>query len=158
MNPDLPLRDIHLPEPISWWPAAPGWWLLLLAVVTFLLFLVFAWRRWREPGLRALALRELALIEGAERAAQYGRLAILLRRVCIALYPREQVAGLSGEAWLDRLAQVSGDERFSEGAGRLLLDSPYRRASEADPGELFALCRAWFKRLPRSVKRKVTLP
>jgi hypothetical protein len=24
------LRDIQLPEPISWWPLAPGWWVLII--------------------------------------------------------------------------------------------------------------------------------
>ena len=43
MNPDiesLPLRDIHLPDAVSWWPPAPGWWLvtgLLLALVVVIL-------------------------------------------------------------------------------------------------------------------------
>lgn len=33
------LRDIHLPDPISWWPPAPGWWILAVIVVTTLFFL-----------------------------------------------------------------------------------------------------------------------
>jgi len=30
MNPDplAPLRPLHLPDQIGWWPPAPGWWLL----------------------------------------------------------------------------------------------------------------------------------
>ena len=29
----LPLRDLHLPEAIGWWPLAPGWWVLLAMLV-----------------------------------------------------------------------------------------------------------------------------
>ena len=25
----IPLRDLHLPDAISWWPLAPGWWLAI---------------------------------------------------------------------------------------------------------------------------------
>ena len=42
----LELRDIHLPDPVSLWPPAPGWWILFaLVVVTILSALI--WRRWR---------------------------------------------------------------------------------------------------------------
>ena len=36
-NPLDQLADIHLPDPVSWWPLAPGWWMLLgLAVSIFI--------------------------------------------------------------------------------------------------------------------------
>ena len=35
----IPLRDLHLPEAISWWPLAPGWWLLIAFAVAACLLL-----------------------------------------------------------------------------------------------------------------------
>jgi len=32
-QPTLNLRDIHLPDPISWWPIAPGWWMIIASVI-----------------------------------------------------------------------------------------------------------------------------
>jgi hypothetical protein len=42
------LRDIQVPEPISWWPPAPGWWLLALVSIIALGYTVFALRRYRR--------------------------------------------------------------------------------------------------------------
>ena len=55
----LPLRDLHLPEAIGWWPLAPGWWVELAIVVVALGY--GAWRmykRWRFHAPRRYALRE----------------------------------------------------------------------------------------------------
>ena len=41
MNPLDQLAPLIDPEPISWWPPAPGWWLLGLAL---LLGLAALWR------------------------------------------------------------------------------------------------------------------
>ncbi|MGH8222486.1 MAG: DUF4381 family protein, partial [Woeseiaceae bacterium] len=35
----IPLRDLHLPEAVGWWPPAPGWWLLIALAVAALLWL-----------------------------------------------------------------------------------------------------------------------
>ncbi len=38
-DPLAQLRDIHLPDPISWWPPAPGWWVLAVVVLALLFFM-----------------------------------------------------------------------------------------------------------------------
>ena len=40
MNPDplAQLRDIHLPEPVGWWPPAPGWWIVALVLLLLIFF------------------------------------------------------------------------------------------------------------------------
>ena len=60
----LPLRDLHLPDAIGWWPLAPGWWVILAIVAAVLGYV--AWRlhkRWLFNAPRRHALRELARFE-----------------------------------------------------------------------------------------------
>ena len=65
MGPDqLPLRDLHLPEPINWWPLAPGWWLVIALVLFALGWLLWqAWRKYQFHAPRRYAIRELATLE-----------------------------------------------------------------------------------------------
>lgn len=133
MDPEqIPLRDLHLPEAIGWWPPAPGWWLLagvLLAALAWVL--VRAWRRWRRERARRLALRELARLRREHRArpdpvALGARLSVLLRRTMLAYGARGEVAGLTGERWLEWLDRGLEDRPFSAGPGRSLAELPYR--------------------------------
>lgn len=147
----LPLRDIHLPEAVSWWPPAWGWWLLVLAVV---LAAGLAWwllRRWparrRTASLRRQALRELDAVEADYRAsgdprAAVAALSMLLRRLALSVAPREQVAGLAGEPWLDWLRSRCDDPTFRELAA-VLAESPYHPDPEVDVPALLAGCRAF---------------
>ena len=54
MNPaEIPIRDLHLPEPVGWWPLAPGWWLLItIAVLGIGWLLLRALRRYRRGQAR----------------------------------------------------------------------------------------------------------
>ncbi len=158
MEPELPLRDIHLPAPVGGWPPAPGWWLLLVGVPALLLLLVWLWRWLRRKTVKKLALQELEAIarSDADGREKVQRLAILLRRACLSVYPREQVAGLVGKEWLaflDRASAGRGKD-FSAGVGRLLIEAPYRREFQADLDALFVLCRAWIKGLQKPGKAK----
>ncbi len=132
---ELPLRDLHLPDPVSWWPLAPGWWLLLALAIVAVAMLIRAWfRAWSRNAARRQALRALEA-----RVADYGRhrnavrlgseLSELLRRTMLAYAPRADVAGLTGEAWLHWLDRGLDRPAFAAGHGRPLIEWPYR-----DPG------------------------
>ena len=147
----LPLRDLHLPDAVGWWPLAPGWWMLLTAVILLLGWAGFrAWRRWQGNAPRRYALRELAKCEKAY--AEHGNavqlasdLSALLRRGMLAYAPRDEVAGLTGEAWLQWLDRGMPLPYFQTEAGRSLLTLPYRDpkkdASDADVDTLLAAAR-----------------
>ncbi len=148
MNPtELPLRDIHLPEQIGWWPLAPGWWLLILLIILLLTGAWFLWRRLRRQTVKKLAIAELQKIRsqavGQTDQQQLEALSAWLRRVAMSLTDRQQVASLTGEAWLEFLDQGLAGQPFSQGAGRLLIDGSYRPQLETHVEPLYALCQQW---------------
>jgi len=161
---DLPLRDIHLPDPVSWWPPAPGWWLLVGLLLLLLVTGALLLRRWRRRGrLRRFARRSLERVFAEHR--RHGdsqrllrELSVLLRRIALSYFPRIQVASLSGEAWLGFLDQgLAGSgsaEGFRRGPGRVLADGPFSPGPVAvDPPALERLCRAWLKQVGKEAKR-----
>lgn len=155
-NPALPLRDIHLPDPVSWWPLAAGWWAVLLLVGLLLVggWLLWRWRQRRvlrrdaKAALQAIAARYRA---DSNDTALARSLSVLLRRLSLSRYPREQVAGLSGEAWLAWLDHGLEQAPFQQGVGRALLTAPYALGApdgECDGTALLQLCAQWIERLP----------
>lgn len=147
----LPLRGLHLPEPISWWPLAPGWWLiiaLLTAATAWLL--VMLWRRYRMNAPRRYAMRALAAVEAEylshRNPVRLGKqVSELLRRGMLAYAPRGEVAGLTGEAWLKWLDEGMPVPYFHTEGGKSLLSLPYRDPdgdlSDIDVNALLAAAR-----------------
>lgn len=162
MNPaDLPLREIHLPEPIGWWPLAPGWWwviglTLLSAAVVAAVVLYTRYKRsrlgyWLKPEFQALLS---SYAENHDAMAFVQSVSSLLRRACLSLYPRHSVASLTSEAWLGLLDETGGTSEFTRGAGRLLADGPYlRKASPADVDILVPLLTDWVERCAKKKLR-----
>lgn len=164
-TPGPALHDIHLPPAPSWWPPAPGWWVLAL-LAGILLFFAARWllrrhreRRWRRQihaELDRIAALYPAQSEGPQLAAQVSQ---LLRRASRLVEP--DAVALSGDAWLAFLDAQLPTERaqeapFLRGAGRALIDAPYRRAADPatsafDKAALLELARQWLGVvLPRS--------
>lgn len=150
----LPLRDIHLPDAVSWWPLAVGWWLLLALLIITAIALVYLRRkqlqRRRSPVY--LARKSLEQIK-TEYAANGNKLELvknlstLLRRTVITLNPREDTAALTGHAWLRYLDKYMEGKPFSEGPGQILVTLPYQANINVEIDSLLQLVDEWCQSL-----------
>ena len=129
----IPLRGLHLPDSIGWWPLAPGWWIVIALSIAGLLFLArrMVGRR-RESAARRHAIRQLekstsAFAEHGDTVRLGKEVSEILRRTMLAYAPRSEIAGLTGDAWLEWLDRDLPEPKFSNGPGRRLLDLPCRR-------------------------------
>lgn len=150
----LPLKDIHLPDPVSWWPPAVGWWLLLAVVVLTAAVVRLAVRRLavfrRRRKLNCLLQMEVSRIEreyqsvgDSHRALQ--QLSVLLRRVSMGMSGRDAVAGLCGQRWIDRLAAAVGPQPGRAECTQLLVEGPYDKNCSVDLSVLFSYLRVWLR-------------
>ena len=147
MDPLVQLRDIHQPGMIETWPPAPGWWLLAaLAVAALTALIVRAFRHWRANRYRREAIKELnALLTDWQShhddLVYLTSLQQLLKRVALTRFPRDDVASLTGEAWVQFLDRSSGSHDFSMGEMELLIDGSYRPdvAVNVESMQFFAL-------------------
>ena len=145
------LRDIHLPASIGWWPPAPGWWVLTVLIL-LLSAALWRWNARRRQAAEA-KIQALTLIENCQinyqvtgdRPCAASEISVLLRRVALAYFPRKQVAGLQGDAWIDFLNSTGKNIDFNTVRDSLLL-SPYQ-SNEATSGldPLFSCACAWIK-------------
>lgn len=147
MNPDplAELRGLALPEEISWWPPAPGWWFLTLLAIVVLFssvrYLLIRRRknRWRKSALSQL--REIRMLQKNPERNEESLLAIsrLFRRVALKIENRENIARLNGEAWLEKLDNLTGETVFTKGYGRCLADDLWQRQQTGEPQQLSSL-------------------
>ncbi|MGZ8227820.1 MAG: DUF4381 domain-containing protein [Methylococcaceae bacterium] len=149
-QPPLPLKDIHLPDAIGWWPPAVGWWLAAVLIPLAIVLLVVLYKRLTRKTAIKTAKKQLASIKRNNQLDERQKLAelsALVRRVAISVSPRAQAAGLTGQAWLAFLDRTTTGSPFSRGIGQLLAEAPYRKTppNEAEITQLITLCEAWLK-------------
>jgi hypothetical protein len=146
----LPLKDIHLPDTIGWFPPAIGWWLVMVLIPVLVALLYWAYGRFTRKTAAIKKAKVLLLtIKKSEmaNAQKLIELSALLRRVAISVAPRAQTAGLTGQAWLAFLDSSLDGSPFTRGAGQCLASAPYRASapSEQDISQLISLCEDWLK-------------
>ncbi len=150
-DPLAQLRDIHLPEAISWWPPAYGWWLLaiglfiVLSIGSFLLY-----RFWVKRHYRRLALKQLNTI--AKQQWDDQRLCLLiaeLLRQCAISVGIPAAAKAQGQQWQAILAMAM-DKEFA----LLLAVGRYQQHTAAiDQQALLDAAQQWIKQSMRVKNR-----
>lgn len=151
----LPLRDIHLPEAVSWWPPAIGWWLLLIILLSLFFIIPRLIKRIKYKPVNKIIKIEFSKIENSyKQHKDQTRLAqdisVLLRRTCMSYQPREEVASLTGKDWVTQLNNMTDRPCFSDQLGSALFNAPYQKQSQFNSDELITSCKNWINQLPRS--------
>jgi hypothetical protein len=139
------LHDIVSPAPVSWWPLAPGWYVVGSAALILLFWC--AWRLatwWRRNAYRREALRLLNSLP--IDPSSLPKIDELLKRVALSAWPREQVAALNGAAWLAFLDRTAPETRFDKGPGRVLGEASYLpTAPHVDVRDVLDAAEAWVR-------------
>jgi len=149
------LKDIRLPQAISWWPLAPGWWMLAgtVLVVTFTALVII---KLRSLSVRYAALRELQALRSDKSVVGSPvelatRINILLRRIVLRSKDGRSIASAESEKWRDFLVSKGG--LMSPLIAGFLAQAPYLSPSMAnttpntpEPKAMLEAAEAWIRR------------
>lgn len=163
MNPADPLQQAlkelhhnHLPDPVTWWPPAPGWWLAALIVLagagfaSALLYRHHISNRYRRAALREYKRIVLAQERHKNNQALISSFNRLLKQVALSIWPRETVAALHGNKWLDFLDKTSCSNDFTTGPGQVFGDERFApdgyTLNPAETDQLQRLVERWIRK------------
>ena len=155
------LADIHLPEPVSFWPPAPGWWVLaVLLLVAGVLAL-----RWyaRERARREIVGYALAELERCyqryaasddveaspdERKLRYvNEVNSVLRRVALVHFPGANVASLAGREWVDFIRENGDSSKLDDELAVALSYGRFQTRCDVNTEALYDLGQTWIRSL-----------
>lgn len=152
------LADIHLPEPVSFWPPAPGWWVLavlLLIAVALLVRQLLKLREKQKICQYALAELDRCLQHLADSGTDLDEARLhyinevnsVLRRVALVHFPRSNVASLGGAAWVDFIREKGDSSLLDEDLAKALSHGRFQPRCDVDADALNALGHAWVRSL-----------
>lgn len=151
------LKPLIAPAPVSWWPPAPGWWILgTILLVSIIGLTVWAWKRWRHyRGTRYQreALQLLAAVTEQEPEKQLQEVAAILRRAAICAWGRENTSTQNWKEIIDMPRTRNSSKMppaLDEKSLQLLTEHLYRQEipSVVAMQNLRTQASIWLKTLP----------
>jgi len=101
------LHDITVPERVGFFPMAPGWYVVLLLLLTLLFHFGYSYyKAYKKEQYRRDAKKELETLNDKNRENAIALLA-LAKKVGITAYGRAVVVPLQGDNWWDFIASHS---------------------------------------------------
>lgn len=125
------LHDIDGLDPISWWPLAIGWWIIIalaaalcIALLCYAAYRIAYVRSWKNDTMQKLAYLESCLTDATAREAAIA-LSEYLRRIALRRFPRKECASLIGKTWLTWLSKHDPKQFDWNTKGIFLINLPY---------------------------------
>lgn len=125
----LPLKAIHLPAEPGIWPLPWGYWALLAFVIFALVAVVVGLRMHKQKRRAKLAAIQLLKYESDSLTPSAAN--EILRQAALSYFPRQDIAKLTGNEWLNFLDSQLAAPRFTTNS-ELWMNTLYR-AEKCEP-------------------------
>ena len=142
MNKLPEIRDIHIPDGVSAFPLAYGWWVLLGGIIVC--FLLYKFIKFiLNTSKKHYSLKKLEKITTDNPVNTAIEVSELLRRICVVKY--KQATAFYGKDWLNFLEKHSS-RKLSTKAAELLVFAPFmnkasRTYTQNEAQELLSFCK-----------------
>ncbi|MBR5598709.1 MAG: DUF4381 domain-containing protein [Alphaproteobacteria bacterium] len=144
MNNPIEIKDIMIPNGVSAFPLAYGWWTIIIGIIFLVLAVkIILWIL--KTSKKHYALKELKNIDTDSVVDSAIKMSLLLRRICNVKY--KQASVLYGKEWLDFLRNTT-NAKLSLKAADLLIFAPFiskndKTYSDVDAKNLKTFCKSW---------------
>jgi cytochrome b subunit of formate dehydrogenase len=151
MNDDI--GTLIEPDPVKFTWGAPGWYvvgivlLLLVCAVLIMFYRHYQKNKYRRAALSWLESRERTMLAQKPAEVIYDA-AMLMKRIAISRYGRNQVAAVREQEWMIFLNKVSKSQLFSAGDAAWLSNILYTAAGslkESETKSFIAKTKKWIK-------------
>ncbi|MBX2847951.1 MAG: DUF4381 domain-containing protein [Acidiferrobacterales bacterium] len=144
------LRGLDLPEPVSWWPLAIGWWVVIVLGLCLIAFLVFKLIKWqRKNRYRKFAQTEISKVykdwQQTQNSLQYLHSSnAILKRVTRKFETGADSSSLgkSGNAWAETLQRYA-NKPLSDNTISALSTECYKAEPNVDINHVHQQIKAW---------------
>jgi hypothetical protein len=153
------LADIHLPSAVTYWPPAPGWWILSFVM---LIAVFYSGRHYQKVRTQQKIL-QYALAELDQCYQQYimadnnadselklrfvNQFNSVLRRVALWHYPDSNAASLGGDAWVAFICEKGNSSNLDTEMADALSKGRFQLKCNVDVNKMNSLGQKWVSSL-----------